>query len=290
MKKPTVAATVSGLVLVLALLLLGSLLGSWAWQQRESAPSPAAAVPASAPATLPPPLPLPAPSPDPGIKHPIAAPAAAVSPASGAARATALDPTPVLSAVFGRQSVLRLFQLDDFAHRLVATVDNLGREHAPARLWPLNPASRPFLTAKSGDVEVISRDNAVRYLPYVRLIETVDLNRLASAYARLYPLFQQAYEELGYPKRYFNDRLVEVLDLLIATPEPAGPITVWRPTLSAPVQPPRPWVLYEFEDPALQSLTAGQRILLRTGASNERRLKVRLVELRRLLATGAQKQ
>ena len=109
---------------------------------------------------------------------------------------------------------------------------------------------------------------------------------MAAAYAQLYPQFQTAYEALGYPGRSFNDRVLVVLDLLIATPDVQGPVKVRRPVINGPVQPSRPWVLYEFEDPALQSLSAGQKILLRTGPVNQRRLEARLIELRRLLANG----
>lgn len=45
----------------------------------------------------------------------------------------------------------------------------------------------------------------------------------------------------------------------------------------------RPWVRYEFVDPALEALPAGQKIMLRVGPVNERRLKARLTELRRAL-------
>ncbi len=224
---------------------------------------------------------------EPAIRHPIEAQAPS---ASDTESPVALDPESVLTGLFGRRSALGMFQLDDFARRVVATVDNLGRSHAPSRIWPMNPAEGRFLTEKSGDVEVISADNGLRYTPYVLLIETVDLHQVARAYVRLYPTFQKAYEEVGYPKRYFNDRVVEVLDQLVATPDVEGSIKVRRPVINGPMQPTRPWVLYEFEDPALQALTAGQRILLRTGPVNERRLKAKLTELRRLLATGAPRQ
>jgi hypothetical protein len=134
---------------------------------------------------------------------------------------------------------------------------------------------------------VIGTGNAARYEPFVRLIEEVDLRRLAAAYVQLYPSLQRAYEELGYPKRYFNDRLVDVIDLLLATPEPASAAKVHLPTLNGPVQPQRPWVLYEFDDPQLEALTAGQKILVRMGLRNERRVKARLAELRGLIAATA---
>ena len=42
-------------------------------------------------------------------------------------------------------------------------------------------------------------------------------------------------------------------------------------------------MLYQFDDPALESLSAGQKILLRMGSVNERRVKAKLAELRTLL-------
>ncbi len=260
--------------------------GAWYWQHVDvDKPASVAAVQAPAPAPVPT-----APSPvvpsEPAIRHPIEAPA---SPASGASPPAATDTESVLTDLFGRKSALGMFQFDDFPRRVVATVDNLGRSHAPSRMWPVKPTDGRFMTEQLGDAEVISADNGLRYTPFVLLIETVDLRQLVVAYKKLYPLFQRAYEELGFPKRYFNDRVVEVLDQLAATPDVNGPIKVHPPTVNGPVRPQRPWLLYEFTDPALHSLTAGQRIVLRTGPVNERRLKSKLAELRRLLATGTPK-
>ena len=80
------------------------------------------------------------------------------------------------------------------------------------------------MVERRDDVDVISADNGLRYTPYVLLIETVDLRRAVAVYVRLYPLLQRAYEDLGYPKRYFNDRLVEVIDQLLAMPDVSVPL------------------------------------------------------------------
>jgi hypothetical protein len=48
----------------------------------------------------------------------------------------------------------------------------------------------------------------------------------------------------------------------------------------------RPWVRYEFADPKLEALSAGQKMLVRMGSDNARRLKAVLAELRRRVATG----
>ena len=203
------------------------------------------------------------------------------------AAATPPDLGAALADLFGRKAVQSLFQLDDFAHRFVATVDNLGRSHAPMRLSPLHPAPGRFTVAAQGDGVAVSADNGLRYTPYVLLIETVDMGKLVATYRQFYPLFQRAFEELGYPGRYFNDRLVAVIDQTLAAPQLTGPLKVRLPAINGPVQPPRPWVLYEFADPALQDLAAGQKILLRMGSVNEARVRIKLVELRRLVAAGA---
>lgn len=51
-----------------------------------------------------------------------------------------------LDELLGRPAVLRFLQPQDFARRVVATVDNLGRERATSKLWPVNPAEGRFTT------------------------------------------------------------------------------------------------------------------------------------------------
>ena len=272
-----------GMAAAVALGLLGA--AAWMWWQVPSRPAQTVA-PAPAASSPPPAAPAAAATAAAAtaelvIRHPVEGLAAA-QPSTGP-----LDVDAALTALFGRKAVLSLFQLQDFAHRFVATVDNLGASHAPSRLWPLNPVEGPFIVETKDGSAVISADNGLRYTPYVLLLETVDLHQAVALYARLYPQLQQAYEDLGYPKRYFNDRLVDVIDQLLATPDVSNPLKVRLPQINGPEQPKRPWVLYEFEDPALRTLTAGQKLLLRMGPVNERRVKTRLREIRRLVTAGA---
>ena len=216
-------------------------------------------------------------APETAVRYPIEA---ATAERSG----SPLDVESALNDLFGSRAVQSMFQLDEFPHRFVATVDNLGRSHASSRLWPLQPTPGRFVVDGAA---TIGADNGARYAPFVKLIEGVDLRRAVAAYARLYPSFQRAYEDLGYPRRYFNDRLVEVVDRLLATPEPAAPPKVHLARVNGPVQLEHPWLFYEFDDPALESLSSGQKILLRMGVSNERRVKAKLAELRGLITSTA---
>lgn len=239
----------------------------------EAPPAPvASAPPAGAPTTLPPS------PPEPAVANPIE------TPPDAPAAPTAADLEAALGTVVGAGRLQSMFRLQELPRRIVSTVDNLGRAQASASLWPVNPPAGPFTTDRSGETEVIARANYARYAPYVEMLESLDLDAGVAQYRRVYPLLQQAYEDLGYPGRYFNDRAIEVIDVLRLTPEPGEPLRVRLPEFGADMKPERPWVLYEFEDPRLQQLSAGQRMLLRMGPDQRRRVKAVLGALRQKIA------
>jgi hypothetical protein len=77
--------------------------------------------------------------------------------------------------------------------------------------------------------------------------------------------------------------MVAVVDHLLATPEPAGPLALRLPEVQGPVQPARPWVMYEYADPVLQRLSAGQKLLLRLSDGQRARVKQLLARWRELV-------
>lgn len=238
------------------------------------APMPTAEVASAEPAAIENPIEVPEPAETPAAPEPL--PELADSDASVTAR---------LSQLMGRKNVLTFLQLDGFVRRAVATVDNLARSQASTTRWPVVPTPQRFTTRKGTDgVETIDPDNSRRYAPFVSWVESVDAAQAAALYRGLYPLFQQAYEELGFPGRYFNDRLVQVLDHLVATPVPTAPLAVTLVEVKGTVASLRPWVRYELADPALESMSAGRKILLRVGPEQQRRLQAKLAELRQLVA------
>ncbi|MBN9372564.1 MULTISPECIES: DUF3014 domain-containing protein [unclassified Hydrogenophaga] len=276
----------SRLPIILAAAVALAAAGYFGWRYLQDRQTPAPVEPPVAVAPSAPPAPAePAPAAPPTIQHPVEPPAAESSapPAPLPALADA-DPyvSDHLAELLGRPNALRFLQLDGFIKRAVATVDNLGRSHAPVLMWPVTPTPGRFASTKAADgaSETIAPDNSARYTPFVQFAESVDTGRAVALYRRLYPLFQQAYEELGFPGRYFNDRLVQVLDQLIATPVPAAPPAVALVQVKGEVPSTRPWVRYEYADPQLEALSAGQKILLRMGADNQRRLQAKLVDLR----------
>ena len=251
-----------GLSIAAVILVLG--VAAWIWRQRHQPADTATQTVSAA-------VPAPAPAP--------AEPQYQVD-GAGTVAGTVADPAAGVVELYGKQTAQSLFRLDDLPRRIVATADNLGRAQAPGNLWPVNPVGGRFQVDGPGDSGTVAAANATRYTAYVHLLDRVDLARAVMMYRQFYPLLQKAYEDIGYPQGYFNDRLVAVIDLLLATPEPAGAVAVHLPPLDASVQPSRPWVLYEFDDPQLQALSSGQKILLRLSTEDRKRIKARLTELR----------
>jgi hypothetical protein len=162
-----------------------------------------------------------------------------------------------ISRLSGVHGLMQWLLPTQVIRHIVATVDALPRRQVPVQVLPIRPVPGRFIVVQQGGEDAIGAENDQRYSPYVRVLTSIDPPAAASLYRRFYPLFQQAYRELGYPTGYFNDRLVEAIDDALATPEVAPPLRVEAPS-----------AMWRYADPDLEVLSAGQKILLRMGQSN----------------------
>ena len=271
-----------GMIVAIGLVVLVAAFFGWRWyqqQQKPPEPTPVATAPNDGPA--------PAPAAEPtGPQNPVDA----LAPPDPALPALAESDSRVMKALaelIGGKNASEHLRSDGIVRRFVATVDNLAREQAPASAWPVQPTGQRFITdGPQGGTQTIAANNAARYNSIVLLAETVDPAKAATVYAKLYPLFQKAYEELGFPGRYFNDRLIAVIDHLLQAPEPSGPVQVRLVEVKGDVPSTRPWVRYEYVDPKLEAMSSGQKIMVRMGPENERKVKASLRGFRQQIATG----
>ena len=264
-------------------LLLGVLVGAgvlgglaW-WRHSTSAVTPAAPPESSAVATAPSPAVEP-----PAIAHPLPAPAEVDTAApltladSDAALRNALVP------LAGEATLLQWLVPDELVRRFVATVDNLPRAQLAERLRPLQPVpgafrvERAVTDATEGEERIVlAESNHARYDGAIAAFQALDMQQVAIVYRRFYPLCQSAYESLGYPDRYFNDRVVEVIDHLLATPTPEGPLPLVQPK-----------VMYHYADAGLEALSAGQKLLIRMGSAHAAVVKAQLTALRAQISSS----
>lgn len=206
------------------------------------------------------------------VQHPVPPPEAAEPAAEPLPSLAESDPSlqSALSVVLGQEAVAKYLVPDGIVRRFVASIDNLPRKKVALQVRPVAGAPGTFMAAGTEEELTLNEENFARYDAYVQLIGAADPKQLAQVYLRFYPLMQESYEGLGYPNRYFNDRMVEVIDHLIATPDVTGPIRLTQPH-----------VFYEFADPRLEGLSAGQKTLIRMGSANAAVVKKKLAAVRR---------
>jgi len=176
------------------------------------------------------------------------------------------------SNLIGAETLARYFNLTEIVRRVVVTVEELPRRKVGYRYNLLKPVPGQFAVNGKNDDLSLAGKNYSRYNSYVALAEAVPTEQLIRLYVRFYPLLQEEYRNLGHPNRYFNDRVVEAVDDLLASPDIVGPIKLTQPK-----------VMYEFADPALESLSAGQKMMIRMGSENAARIKAKLREIRAAL-------
>lgn len=213
------------------------------------------------------------------IQHPIAQADAGPVPASTASLPALVDSdASVREALQGMigGDITAVLVPSQIISRVVATVDALPRQGmGSTNILPLRTPKGTLQTQEANGVTLITAANAERYAPYMTVLAKIDPHTLVAWYKRNYPLFQQAYRELGYPRGYFNDRLVAAIDDMLAAPDVHDPIAVTRVGAHD-----------HFVDPQLQALSNGQKLMLRMGPSNEEQFKAKLRMIRELLAGG----
>ena len=179
-----------------------------------------------------------------------------------------------LGSVFGERAVDELVVPQGVIRRFVISVDGLARKKLPVQSRPLASTGGAFRVAGTEEELTLDPQNYDRYKPVVALIRDTDTERLASMYRRYYPLMQEAYADIDREGAYFNDRMVAVIDHLLATPDVQGPIKLTQPR-----------VFYEFADPELEALSSGQKTLIRMGPENAAVVKAKLREVRKVIAS-----
>ena len=212
------------------------------------------------------------------IQHPLPESSDAAQPPLPELAASDKAISDALADAVGAPLVAQYLVPDNIIRHMVVTVDNLPRQKVAVDRRPVVPATGTFMAHGDEEHATLDAQNYQRYEPMVAAFSNLNMQRVGAVYLRFYPLFQKAYEDLGYPTGYFNDRLVKVIDMLLATPQITGPIELVRPN-----------VMYVFADPKLEALPAGQKLLIRMGTDNAAAVKAKLMELRAIITAAGLK-
>jgi hypothetical protein len=157
---------------------------------------------------------------------------------------------------------------ESLVRRLVASVDNVAEGRSPNPHVSFLAPKEAFRARERPGATTIDPVSYGRYDLVAEVVASLDAKGCARLFGETRPLFQDAYRELGYPDRSFDDRLAKAIQVLLATPEPKGEIEL-RPGVKS----------WRLADPALQSLAPVQRQFLRMGPDNVSKVKRKLREI-----------
>ena len=158
---------------------------------------------------------------------------------------------------------------NQLVRKFVAFTDNVAHGQVarePVRsLAPEGPFLVRKIDEKTFELDPASYD---RYTPFVDIAVSVDARRAAEFFHLLRPLVQVSYAELGYGDQSFDDVVFQAIGRLLETPVIEGDIRLVQPV-----------VMYKFEDPKLESLSAAQKQMIRMGPRNTRLLQAKISEI-----------
>ena len=150
--------------------------------------------------------------------------------------------------------------------------NTLADEQIAANNRVLVKPEKPFRTYRQANKEWIDPASFKRYAPYVEVLESLETASLLQLYQEYKPAIEKIFAEIGSPSDSFDEKLEEAIDVLLDTPEVPFPVEVFTDS-----------VMFKFADSQLESLTAPQKQLLRTGPENMRRIKAKLREIKETL-------
>jgi Protein of unknown function (DUF3014) len=157
---------------------------------------------------------------------------------------------------------------DGLVRRFVASVDNVAEGRAPkAHLGFLAPKGE-FRARESRGEATIDPATYRRYDVVADVVGSLDAAGCAKLYQETRPLFRDAYRDLGYPDRNFDDTLKKAIQVLLATPEPRGDLRLRRAVKS-----------WKLADSDYEALSPAQKQLLRFGPENMAKIKRKLREI-----------
>ena len=240
-----------GPILSLALV-AGLVAGFWVYRVRQTAP-------ADAPAT-----------------GAVAPPKARTAPLADGAPAVVLPPLDqldpflrdTLSGLTKAPIALAWLSTNHLTEQFVAIVQGAAEGEAPMRMLAALRPRAPFRVSTEGGRSVIDSSSYARYDGIADAVTSLEPAASAKVYGMLKPRLEEAYASLGIADSSMDAALEAAIVKLLATPVPDDPIEV-RPSGG----------VYEFASPGLEQLSSAQKLLIRTGPTNARKIQARLREI-----------
>ena len=175
-----------------------------------------------------------------------------------------------------RLSALQIAPIDEqFAskpnaiERSVAIADILRQGEVPYKLLPVARPKQKFPFADNGLAVTMDPAGFARYDGLTNTLSKLDVNTTITLFREYQSTIEQAWQALGYADKSVEPALLEVLELIMLTPDIQLDARLLKDEAN--------WV---YEDESLEKLPALQKQIMRMGPENAERLKALARDLR----------
>jgi len=163
------------------------------------------------------------------------------------------------------------FKIKNIIRRIAAAVDNIAEGNSPRAPLDFLKPKKGFTVKKKGERLYVNPKSYTRYNLVADIFSSLDAEGAARVFKELKPLFQEAYRELGYPDRDFQDTLIRAIKELLRTPAVEGDILLEEKVISSS--------MISMADEKLEDLSDAQKHLIRMGPKNTAKIQGKLREI-----------
>lgn len=161
---------------------------------------------------------------------------------------------------------------DNLVRQFVVFVDNLAQGELARKVSPLKAPNNSFTVSDIANKTYINPDSYHRYDLYADFLASLNDEQLAKTYKELTPLLSEAFVELGYNDISFDERMQQAIEVMLDAPIIEQPIELDGVSVN-----------YQFVDPKLEALPNAQKLMIRMGPDNSRKVKSALRRLQKHL-------
>ncbi|QDE29777.1 DUF3014 domain-containing protein [Shewanella polaris] len=192
-----------------------------------------------------------------------------------------VEPLPALSdsddfveaktlAIANGMKIAPMILKKDIARQFVVFVDNLAQGDLVRKASPLKGPDTQFSVSEITNKTYLNPDGYHRYDVYANFIADLSEKDLLSTYTELKPLFSEAFTELGYNDVDFDKRMQQAFSMIINAPIIEDPIELSSISVN-----------YKYVNPNLEALPNAQKLLIRMGPENTRKIKAAIKKLQK---------
>jgi len=173
-----------------------------------------------------------------------------------------------LGALETGATLMNIVASEELIRKFVVFVDNVAEGNLPQLDYPVNRLPQAMavreLDENLFEMQTVSYQ---RYTPVIDALTAVDPDQAVAIYRMLRPLFQEAYAEIGYPNRNFDETVLRAINEVTNARTAEGPFQLIKPK-----------VMYVYANSEIESMSPVEKQLLRMGPQNAEKLKAALAQ------------